>query len=140
MIAISLSQVPGFIRLTRGAVLSIKEEDYVKAAYVLGNPGYRVLFNHILPNTTAPIIVLSTLRIADSLISLAALGFIGLGVQPPIPEWGTIISSARDYLITAPHIFIFPGIALLVTALGFNLIGDAMRDLLDPRLRGLIKK
>jgi ABC-type dipeptide/oligopeptide/nickel transport system permease subunit len=140
MYAISLSQVPGFIRVARGAVLSSKEEDYIKAAYVLGNPGYRVLLWHIFPNIAATVIVLFSLRIADAFLALAALGFIGLGVQPPTPEWGTIISGARQYLLVAPHLFIFPGIALLITVLGFNLIGDSMRDILDPRLRGLIKR
>lgn len=140
LLAIALALVPSYIRLVRGTTMSVKEEDYVKAAYVLGNNSWRRLFLHILPNILAPIIVLATLNIAGSILSLAALGFIGLGAQPPTPEWGSIISASRAYIIVSPHLFIFPGIVILVTVLGFNLLGDAMRDILDPRLRTQIKR
>jgi peptide/nickel transport system permease protein len=140
MLAIAISHTPSYIRLVRGSALSIKNEDYIKAAYVSGNSELRILFFHVLPNIMAPVIVLTTLHIADAFINLSSLSFIGLGAQPPTPEWGTIVATARAYLLVSPHLFVFPGLALLTVVLGFNLLGDAMRDILDPRLRGLIKR
>jgi len=134
MIAVGVALVPVYARLTRGTVLYIKELDFVEAARMAGARESRILFRHIMPNCLAPIIVQSTLNIASAILSAAALGFLGLGAQPPTPEWGVMLSKGRIYLRVAPHVSIFPGIAIMLTVLAFNLVGDGIRDALDPRM------
>lgn len=134
MIAIGIAQMPVYARLVRGVVLSLKEREYVEAARALGAAEARIVFAHILPNCISPLIVQSTLLVASAILSAAALGFLGLGAQPPIPEWGAMLSKARLYLRVAPHLSIFPGLAILLTTLAFNLLGDGLRDALDPRM------
>lgn len=133
MIAIGIAQVPLYARLTRGAVLRVKALDYVDAARAAGLSEWRILWRHIAPNCLPPLIVQSTLMFATAILSAAYLGFLGLGAQPPTPEWGTMLSKARDFLRVAPHVSIFPGLTIMVTVLGLNLLGDGLRDVLDPR-------
>ncbi len=135
MLAAGISSVPQFARIVRGSVLSLKEREFVEAALALGSGSGRVLFRHLLPNCLAPIIVQSTLRMATVLLTASGLSFLGLGVQPPTPEWGAMLSNARSYLIVAPHVATIPGLAIMVVVVGFNLFGDGLRDVLDPRLR-----
>jgi len=134
MIAVGISLVPIYARLTRGMVLHFKEQEFVEAAKMVGASDIRILFRHIMPNCIAPIIVQSTLNIASAILSAAALGFLGLGAQPPTPEWGAMLSKGRVYLRAAPHISTFPGIAIMLTVLAFNMVGDGLRDALDPRM------
>ena len=133
MIAVSLVQVPVYIRLARSVVLSTREREYVQAAGALGASQGRMIFRHVLPNSLSPLIVQGALSIATATIEVAALGFLGIGAQPPLPEWGTMISDSRQYYIDAPWTMIFPGLAIFLTVLGFNLLGDGLRDVLDPR-------
>jgi peptide/nickel transport system permease protein len=135
VLAVGIAAMPIYIRVTRGAVLSLKAHEYVLAARTVGAANKRILVRHILPNALAPIIVVATVGMAQATLSTAALSFLGLGAQPPIPEWGTMLSAGRAYLFDAPHITTFPGIAIVLTMLGFNLLGDGLRDVLDPRLR-----
>lgn len=137
ILAISVVQVPVYIRIARGAVLSLRELDFVQAATALGAARGRVLFRHLLPNSLTPLIVQASLSIATATLEAAALGFLGLGAQPPAPEWGTMIAdSFRDgYWQTAPWTALFPGLAILLTVLGYNLLGDGLRDVLDPRVQ-----
>lgn len=134
MIAIGVAQVPVYARLLRGLVLTIREQQYVEAARALGAGDGRIVWRHILPNCISPLIVQSTLQVASAILSAAALGFLGLGAQPPIPEWGAMLSKGRLYLRVASHLTAFPGLAIFVTVLGFNLFGDGLRDALDPRM------
>jgi ABC-type dipeptide/oligopeptide/nickel transport system permease subunit len=134
MIAIGIAQMPVYARLVRALVLSLKEQQYVEAARALGARDARILLRHILPNCVSPLIVQSTLQVASAILSAAALGFLGLGAQPPTPEWGAMLSKGRLYLRVAPHLTAFPGVAIFVTVLGFNLFGDGLRDALDPRM------
>jgi peptide/nickel transport system permease protein len=133
MIAIGIAQVPLYARLTRSAVLKVKALDYVAAARASGAPAARILWRHVFPNCLSPLLVQSTLFFATAILSAAYLGFLGLGAQPPTPEWGTMLSKARDFLRVAPHVSIFPGLTIMVTVLGLNLLGDGLRDVLDPR-------
>lgn len=135
IIAIGVAGWSQFARLVRGSVLSIKEESYVEAAKAIGSNDFRIILRHILPNTIGPVIVYSTLYIPTAILWSAALSFLGLGAQPPTPEWGAIIADGRDYLGMAWWIATFPGLALMLTVLGFNLLGDGLRDALDPKLR-----
>jgi ABC-type dipeptide/oligopeptide/nickel transport system permease subunit len=135
MVAVGIVSIPVYARLVRGQVLAMRGQEFVEAARALGASTRRILWRHILPNTMAVIIVQSTLQFASAILSAAALGFLGLGAQPPAAEWGTMLSSARQYLRLAPHSVTFPGLAIMLTVLGFNLLGDAIRDALDPRLR-----
>ena len=135
MLAAGISSVPQFARIVRASVLSLKEREFVEAALALGSSSGRVMFRHLLPNCLAPIIVQSTLRMATVLLTASGLSFLGLGVQPPMPEWGAMLSNARSYLIVAPHVATIPGLAIMVVVVGFNLFGDGLRDTLDPRLR-----
>ncbi len=135
MLAAGVASVPQFARIVRASVLSLKEREFVEAALALGSTGGRIMFRHLLPNCLAPIIVQSTLRMATVLLTASGLSFLGLGVQPPTPEWGAMLSNARSYLIVAPHVATIPGLAIMVTVVGFNLFGDGLRDTLDPRLR-----
>jgi peptide/nickel transport system permease protein len=115
-------------------VLSIKQEEYVVAAQAIGASDLRIMAMHVLPNSIAPIIVQATLNIASAILSAAALGYLGLGAQPPTPEWGAMLSRGRLYLRVAPHVTTFPGLAIFITVLGFNLFGDGLRDALDPKM------
>ena len=133
MIAIGIARVPLYARLTRGAVLKVKALDYVAAARASGAPARRILWRHVFPNCLPPLIVQSTLLFATAILSAAYLGFLGLGAQPPTPEWGTMLSKGRDFLRVAPHVSIFPGLTIMLTVLGLNLLGDGLRDVLDPR-------
>jgi peptide/nickel transport system permease protein len=135
MIAIAIVYIPHYARVIRGSVLSVRSRDYVDAARAMGAPDYRIMWQHVLPNTMAPIIVLTTLIIGNAIIDTAGLSFLGLGTQPPTPDWGNMLSAGRSYVIDSPWIATFPGLAILVTVLAFNLVGDALRDAFDPRLR-----
>jgi peptide/nickel transport system permease protein len=136
MVAIGIVYMPQFARVVRGAVLAIKEQEFVEAARAVGAHTPRVLRRHILPNILSPIIVMATLTVGFMIVETAGLSFLGLGASPPTPEWGSMLATGRSYMLTAPWIATFPGLAILVTVVGFNLIGDGLRDLLDPRLRG----
>lgn len=133
MLAVSLVQIPVYVRLARSVVLGLREREFVQAAHALGATQTRTVFKHVLPNSLSPLIVQGALSIATATIEVAALGFLGIGAQPPLPEWGTMISDSRSYYIDAPWTMIFPGLAILLTVLGFNLLGDGLRDVLDPR-------
>ena len=135
LIAIAIINIPNFGRLIRSKVLSIKQEEYIIAAKAIGMSDFRLLFAHILPNSMTPVIVQGTLAIATAIIEAAALGFLGLGAQAPQPEWGKMLSDARVYLVNAPSTMIFPGLAIMLTVLGFNLMGDGLRDALDPKMK-----
>ncbi len=133
MIAIGLSAVPIFVRLTRGQVLSVKTEDYVEGARAVGLGHLRIMQRYILPNVLAPILVQATLTIATAIIAEASLSFLGLGQQPPAPSWGSMLNTARSFLEQAPWLAVWPGIAIFLVVIGFNLFGDGLRDALDPR-------
>jgi peptide/nickel transport system permease protein len=134
LLAIAIVSIPVYARLSRASVLSVKEYEYVMAVRSLGAKPSRILFSHIFPNAFTPLIVQGTLDIGGAVLTAAALSFIGLGAQPPTPEWGAMLSEARNALFTSPHIVFYPGLAIMITVLGFNLLGDGMRDALDPRL------
>lgn len=135
MIAIGVTAAPLFVRLTRGQVLGVKSEDYVEAARSLGNPHVRVAFRHILPNVLPALIVQATITLAAAITSEASLSFLGLGQQPPSPSWGSMLNTAQRSLSTAPWIAVWPGMMIFLTVLSFNLLGDGLRDALDPRSR-----
>ncbi len=135
MLAAGIYSIPQFARIVRGSVLSLKEKEFVEAARAVGENDFNILFRYLLPNSMAPIIVQTTLRMATVLLTASGLSFLGLGVQPPTPEWGAMLSNARAYLITAPHVATVPGLAIMMVVMGFNLFGDGLRDSLDPRLR-----
>jgi peptide/nickel transport system permease protein len=135
MIAIGISATPVFIRLTRAQVLSVKVEDYVEAARAVGNSHLRIALRHILPNVVAPLIVQATLAIAAAVIAEASLSFLGLGQQPPAPSWGSMLNTAKNYIDNAPWMAIWPGLSIFLLVLSFNLVGDGLRDALDPRHR-----
>ncbi len=136
MIAIGITATPIFIRLTRGQVLAVKVEDYVESARAVGNPRWRIAVKHILPNVMPQLLVQITLTIAMAVIAEASLSFLGLGQQPPAPSWGSMLNSAQRFLTNAPWMAIWPGLAIFVTVLSFNLLGDGLRDAFDPRERG----
>jgi peptide/nickel transport system permease protein len=133
MIAIGLSTVPIFIRLTRGQVLAVRTEDYVEGARAIGLPDRLIILRYILPNVAAPILVQATLAIASAIIAEASLSFLGLGQQPPSPSWGSMLNTAKNFLAQAPFMSIWPGLAIFLTVLAFNLVGDGLRDAFDPR-------
>jgi peptide/nickel transport system permease protein len=135
LLAIAIINIPTFGRLMRSQVLSVKQEDFVLAARAMGMTNRRILFRHILPNSWTPIMVQGTLGFATAVIEAAALGFLGLGAQPPHPEWGTMLADARGFIQLAPWTMVFPGLAMMLTVLGFNLLGDGLRDVLDPRMK-----
>jgi len=134
LLAIGIVSIPRFARLVRSTVLSVKELDYVQASRALGASPMRILFRRILPNAITPLIVQGTLGIATAILDAAALSFLGLGAEPPRPEWGLMLGEEKNSIFSAPHLVIFPGIAIMLTVLGFNLLGDGLRDALDPRL------
>ncbi|MGY4707227.1 ABC transporter permease [Candidatus Bipolaricaulota sp. J31] len=138
MLAVGIASVPAYVRVVRGSVLEFREREFVEAARAIGVGHFGVIWRHILPNCIAPLIVLSTLQFASSILWAAGLGFLGLGAQPPTPEWGTMLGRARIYMRVAPHVTTFPGLAIMAAVLGFNLLGDGLRDALDPKLRGRI--
>ena len=133
VIAIGLVTIPEYARIVRGSIMSIKDSEYVQAAKVIGNNDFTIIFKHILPNVLSPIIVRATLGISSAILNTAALGFLGLGVQPPYAEWGDMLGRARSFIFEAPYMLIFPGIAITITVLAFNLLGDGLRDAFDPK-------
>jgi len=135
LIAISVQLFPKYIRIVRASIVSIKDQEYVEAARVIGASDLRIILKHILPNITSPIIVQSTLNIGSSILEASWLSFLGLGILPPKPEWGNMLSEAREFIQYAPHLLFAPGIAILLTVLAYNIIGDGLRDALDPKLR-----
>ena len=135
LISIAIVSIPTYARLVRAQVLSLKEQEFVTAALAIGAPASRILFRAILPNATAPLIVAATLGVATAILDTAALSFLGLGAQPPTAEWGAMIGAERNQMFTSPHLILFPAMAIVLTVLGFNLLGDGLRDAMDPRLR-----
>lgn len=135
MLAIGVVSTPRFARVVRGTVLSVKENEFVQAARSMGARAGRIIFLHVLPNASAPVIVQATLALATAMLTEASLSFLGLGTQPPAPSWGTMLSTSRRFVELAPWTSVFPGVAISLAILGFNLFGDGLRDVLDPRLR-----
>jgi len=135
LIAISTSMIPGYIRIVRASIISIKDQEYVEAARCIGASDLRIVLRHILPNITSPVIVQSTLNVGSSILWASSLSFLGLGILPPKPEWGNMLSEAREFIQYAPHLLFAPGLAILLTVLAYNLIGDGLRDALDPKLK-----
>ncbi|MEW4290134.1 ABC transporter permease [Rossellomorea marisflavi] len=133
-IAISIWSIPTCARIVRGSVLSVKKQEYVQAMKSLGASDFRILVKHILPNCSAPIIVFATMRMATAILSTASLSYLGLGAQPPTPEWGAMISQGQDFMWTSPHMTIVPGIAIMLIVFAFNVVGDGLRDALDPNM------
>ena len=136
MIVIGITSWMGTARFVRAEFLSLRERDYVQAAHVLGVKDHRIIFRHILPNALAPVFVSATLKVASAILIEAGLSFLGFGVQPPMPSWGNILTEGRTYIFDAWWLTVFPGFAILMTVLSFNLLGEGLRDALDPRLRG----
>jgi peptide/nickel transport system permease protein len=134
LIAISIVSIPSYARVVRSSVLSVREMDYVSATRAQGGNTFQILFKRILPNALTPLIVQGTLGIATAILDAAALSFLGLGAQPPTPEWGSMLGAERNQVFTAPHLVFYPGLAIMLTVLSFNLLGDGLRDALDPRL------
>jgi peptide/nickel transport system permease protein len=132
--ALGFLAVPTYARLVRGSVLVVKQLAFIEAARTIGCGTWRVLFRHVVPNAITPVIIQSSLQSASALLLLAGISFLGLGVQPPTPEWGSMLAGGRPYLRSAPHLVLFPGLAISLVVLGLNLVGDALRDALDPRL------
>jgi peptide/nickel transport system permease protein len=135
MIAVGIVYIPHYARIVRSSVLSLKEQLFVQAVRSLGGSNLRIIALHVFPNTVPPIIVYATLGMGTAVLQAAALGFLGLGAQPPTPEWGAMLSEGRQYIQNAPHVAAFPGVAIFTLVLGFNLLGDGLRDILDPSLR-----
>jgi len=135
LIAIAISYVPTFARTVRASVLTIKDQEFIEAARAMGASDFRIIFKYILPNSMAPLIVQSTLGVAGAILSIAGLSFLGLGIQPPTPEWGSMLSSARSYIREGWHITVIPGLGIMITILALNVMGDGLRDALDPRLK-----
>jgi peptide/nickel transport system permease protein len=133
IVSVGLASLPRFAVLTRGSVLSVKEKEYVEAAQVIGQSRLKILLKHVLPNCLAPLLVLATLTLGNSILIVSGLGFLGLGARPGEPEWGVMLSNARGFLRSAPHVAMFPGLAIAWTVLGFNLLGDGLRDVFDVR-------
>lgn len=135
MIAVAISSIPNFARVVRASTLTIKDQEYIEAAQCIGAKNFRIIMRHVFPNVLAPIIVQATLGVGTAIILAASLSFLGLGVQPPTPEWGSMLSAARTYMRDYPYMVIFPGLAIMVTVLALNLFGDGLRDALDPKLK-----
>lgn len=135
LIAIAISYIPTFARVVRAKVMSIKDQEFIEAARAVGAGDARIIFKYIIPNSLAPIIVQATLGVAGAILSIAGLSFLGLGIQPPMPEWGAMLSNARTYIRDAWHITVIPGLGIMLTILSLNVVGDGLRDALDPRLK-----
>ncbi|MEC5423214.1 ABC transporter permease [Virgibacillus sp. C22-A2] len=135
IIAIGIANIPGFARVVRGQVLSVKELEFIEVTRSLGAKHGRIIFQHVLPNSIAPLIVYATMSVAGAIISEASLSFLGLGVQPPTASWGSILKDGKDFLVLSPHMATFSGLAILITVLGINLFGDGLRDALDPKMK-----
>ncbi|HIU44330.1 MAG TPA: ABC transporter permease [Candidatus Ventrousia excrementavium] len=135
LIAITIANIPGFVRLVRSSILTVVENDFIEAARSYGAKDFRIIVKYILPNAMGPIIVQATMGIAGMILSASGLSYMGMGIQPPRPEWGAMLSEAKDYMRTAPYLLLFPGFAILISALCFNLVGDGLRDALDPKLK-----
>ena len=135
MIAVGIAAIPGYARLVRSSVLSLKDQEFIEAARANGSSDFRIILKHIIPNCMAPIIVQATLGVAYAIINAAGLSFIGLGLEPPTPEWGAMLSGGRAYIRDFPHMTLFPGLAIVITILALNLLGDGLRDALDPKLK-----
>lgn len=135
MVAVGISSIPSYARIVRASVMTIRGEEYIEAARAAGTPDRKIILKHILPNCMAPIIVQVTLGIASAILSAAALSFIGLGIQPPQPEWGAMLSGGRDYIRGSAYMTVFPGLAIIITVFSLNLLGDGLRDALDPKLK-----
>ena len=135
MIAVGISSTPNYARIVRGSVLSVRSQEFVEAAKAVGSSDLRIIMKHIIPNCLAPIIVQSTLGVAIAILTAAGLSFIGLGIQPPIPEWGAMLSGGREYIRDYAYMTIFPGLAIMITILALNFLGDGLRDALDPKLK-----
>lgn len=135
LIAITVSCVPSMLRMVRSTVLSVVDEDYIEAARSYGASDMRIILKYVIPNALGPIIVTTTMNVANMILSAAGLSFLGLGVQPPSPEWGALLSAAETYMFQAPHLLYIPGVFIVIAALGFNLAGDGLRDALDPKLK-----
>ncbi|MBQ4507149.1 MAG: ABC transporter permease [Firmicutes bacterium] len=135
MLAVGISAVPQFTRITRASVLTVKNMEYVEAARALGKNDAYIIFKHILPNCLSPIIVQTTLRVASAIISASSLSFLGIGIKPPLPEWGALLTAGKAYLSGYSYLCLFPGLAIMITVLAFNLVGDALRDAMDPKLK-----
>lgn len=135
LIAIAISYVPTFARTVRASVLTVKDQEYIEAAKALGASDFRIIFKYILPNSMAPLIVQATLGVAGAILSIAGLSFLGLGIQPPTPEWGSMLSNARSYIRDGWHLTVIPGLGIMITILALNVMGDGLRDALDPRLK-----
>ncbi|PKM68396.1 MAG: ABC transporter permease, partial [Firmicutes bacterium HGW-Firmicutes-19] len=134
MIAVGIGSIPSYARVMRASVLSIKELQFIEAARALGTRKRHILLRHIVPNTLAPIIVQATLGVAGAILAAAGLGFIGLGIEPPNPEWGAMLNAGRQFIRDYPHMSIYPGVAIMITILSLNLLGDGLRDALDPKM------
>jgi ABC-type dipeptide/oligopeptide/nickel transport system permease subunit len=135
VVSVGVATAPTYIRLVRGVVLSVREQIFIEAARALGVPERRIIVRHVLPNCLAPLIVQSTLQLGTAILTAAGLGFLGLGVRPPTPEWGTMLGEGQTYLFSSWYIATFPGVAIFFAVMGFNLLGDGLRDALDPRMR-----
>lgn len=135
MIAITMSNIPPFARIVRSSVITIRNEEYIEAARAIGSSDSRIVFRHIIPNAMAPLIVQATMCVAGSILSIASLSFLGLGIQPPTPEWGSMLSNGRQFIRSAWWVCTFPGVAIMLSILSLNLLGDGLRDALDPKLK-----
>ena len=135
MIAVGVANIPGFARVVRAAVLGVKSNEYIESARAIGSPNYKIIFSHVLPNCFAPIMVYATLKVATAIMATAGLSFIGLGVKPPTPEWGSMLAAGRGFIRDHVHEVLFPGLAIMLSVLSLNMIGDGLRDALDPRLK-----
>lgn len=135
MLAVGVAVIPGYARVMRSTILSIRNREFIEAARAVGTSDFRIIFRHILPNSIGPVIVQATLGVGDIIITAASLSFLGLGIQPPAPEWGAMLAEGREYIRYLPHLVFFPGLSIMITVLSLNLLGDGLRDALDPRLK-----
>lgn len=135
MIAVGISSVPTFVKTTRAAIMTVKNNEFIEASRALGKSEFFIIFRHVIPNCLSPIIVASTLRIASAIVSASSLSFLGLGIQPPSPEWGALLSSGKEFIRGYSYMCLYPGLAIMITVLAFNLVGDGLRDAMDPKFK-----
>ncbi len=135
MIAVGITSIPAFARITRAAVLSVRNQEFVESARAIGSTNVEIIFEHIIPNCLSPIIVQTTLRMGSAIITASSLSYLGLGVPPPMPEWGSLLSAGRNYIRDYSYMTLFPGLAIMITVIAFNLLGDGLRDAMDPKLK-----